>query len=68
MICCLGDIRIQFKKNKEGRNLKNSVTKSLAQEFWVNWRSLLPFQTLNSFAGDSLLMAQIFVTWPVWKL
>ena len=30
MTCCLGDFRIRL-KNKEGRNLKNSVTISFAQ-------------------------------------
>ena len=44
--------------------MKNYATESFPQGFWMCYRSLLPFQNINSWASDSLLAAQIFVTWP----
>ena len=63
-ICCIYHIRIQFKIISKEETLKNSATESLAQEFWISYRLLLQFQKINSWASDSLLAAQIFITWP----
>ena len=45
-ICCLGHIKIQFKKTNKEETLKNSSTESLAPGFWVSYRSLLHFKKL----------------------
>ena len=54
-ICYLSDIRTQVEKLKQ-REL---------EELLVSYRSLHPFQKINSCTSDLLLVVQTFVTWPV---